>query len=560
MCGIFGVVDLNGKKGEDFTRFKKALSKFRYRGPDNTGIYQDEKAILGHNLLEITGKGGKQPILSENKEKCLICNGELYEYQGINKLLEKKGHKINSKSDNETLLHLYEDFGGGVFPAINGFYSFALWDLKKEELMLARDNVGKKPLYYTIRDKRIIFSSELKAILYYENKIPEINTPLIRTYLSLGYFPAPHTLFKGIYKLRPGQALIFNKDNVRGFYHFKPTITPSNLLFDDLKKEFNSLFTDSIKKRLSRRAHGFLLSGGIDSSSIIAYASKQEEDLNTYSVSFEDAKHDETNYQEKISKLFSTNHNSIFFKEDDICKLPEYIKFMNEPCADDKFLPLLLLAKKAAKKVRVFISGDGGDELFAGYHYYPEYINKNKFSLEMMKNKYNRGNELSKGNNVLKKILAEYNLESSPLRKIMFLDFKIFMSDSTLATLDSSTMASSIEGRCPYLDKDIVNFSFNIPDKYLINMGITKDFLKKAFKDILPPEIINRKKLGFSFGLSKVHRLLEEEKINDFLNGCNIRGELNKSIKCAIEGNTTAQYNVATLIHWWAALKKYIDD
>jgi len=375
-------------------------------------------------------------------------------------------------------------------------------------------------------------------------------------YLNLGYFPSPFTVFEEIYKIRPGQTLLFNKAGMKAHHHFKPNFNSNKSSLTDNKKCFEKLFDKSIIQRLdSDKNVGFLISGGFDSCSVLAVASKFLKDINSYSVIFE-GDYNEEKYQQIVADVYSTNHNTIEFKEKDVLKLNSAISYMNEPLGDSQFLPQFIISKLVSKNEKVLFSGDGADELFSGYEYYKFYLNASKFSFQKLL--YNTGVTNGHFPSSVINTLNQYRLGLSPLRTAMFIDFKLFLSEYSLPVIDNSTMAYSFEVRSPYLDRNIIDFSFKLKDNQLIHNNVQKYILKKTFQKTLPLEIIRRRKMGFGFGLDYANELTNEEDIQMFFNDLEINKAVVNKIITSARNQIKFQYHLSTLILWYKSLKKFI--
>jgi len=362
MCGIAGFYGL-----EDKALLNKMTSALNHRGPDDEGYYSDKLVSLGHRRLSIIdlSKKGKQPMFNETKNVVVIFNGEIYNYPLLKVELEKKGHKFESMSDTEVIVHGYEEYGENICEKLEGMFAFALWDLRKRKLLIARDHIGEKPLYYYIKDDKLVFSSEIKSILVDESVSREVDMQNLADYLELRYSSGERTMFSGIKKVLPGTCITYEKGEFkeRKFY----TLPEHNEEIKPDKEIVGKLIENAVKKRLASDVPlGVFLSGGLDSSAIVAHMSKFKEKIKTFSVGFGEV-NDELKYARIVAEKFNTNHKEIILNKDVLGNLPRVIWHFDEPIADPAAIPTYLLAKEVSKHVKVVLSGEGGDEVFGGY-------------------------------------------------------------------------------------------------------------------------------------------------------------------------------------------------
>jgi asparagine synthase (glutamine-hydrolysing) len=531
-----------------------------YRGPDERGYYTDDNIMLGHNRLSIIDlKSGQQPMFSEDENIIIVFNGEIYNYKEIRYKLKKK-YKFNTNSDTETIIYAYKEYGYSCLSHFNGMFSFALWDKQKKILFIARDRLGKKPLYYSLEKNNFLFSSELKALLLYEEIKRELNYSAINNFLTFRYNSNPETILKNIFKLLPGHYLVFDTKNNEQkpkleiikywdvdfqLYPLKEE-KPFNYYTQNTKK----LLFEATKKRLiSDVPLGALLSGGLDSSAIVAIMSKFENSPKTFTIGFEGEKDNEFSYAKLVADKFNCDHNEITIKPKKLEILPKTIWHMDEPVGDLTTIPAYSIFEEAKKHVTVILMGEGSDEIFAGYEQYrvlnksqiyrkaipkvirksviphffkilpnePAFIKLNSYLKNIDSNQYsymdlmgvfNRfekeelyseyGKQKIKDIDSDAKMIKEYfNAKNYFLDNVMKSELKTWLVDDILARSDRMTMAHSMEGRLPFMDHELVEFSAKIPFKYKL-VGMNEKFvLKKAMTGILPKEIINRKKQRF---------------------------------------------------------------
>ncbi len=543
MCGIFGFTG-----PEDRQLLKKMSKVMLHRGPDEQGFYFGRRINLGANRLSIIGLSkGKQPIPNEKKNIWVSFNGEIYNFQELKKKLKEKNHKFSFLSDTEVIVHLYEEYGLKFIDHLDGMFSIALWDSLKKRLILVRDRVGKKPLYYTISNKNIFFASEIKSIL--ENKAikREVDKKSLSYYLSYSYVPERNTLFQKIKRLLPGEFLIFEKGKIKLHKYWSPKFDPSEDSEEAFLKKLDSILKSSIQKRLlSEVPLGVYLSGGIDSSTIVYYMSQLTNNINTISVGFGN-KHDEVKYARKIARKFKTNHKEIFVKEDIVKYLPQMVWHLDDLISDPAFVPVFFISKATKKYATVILSGEGGDEIFAGYPHHKTLrlveshkkkiplIFRNMIRSPMKFKKYRVGryftylfsnriqmyfNYLSNFNEAEKNKLlkVKQTIDSlQPIKKYFsgkrgFLtemqdcDLNNLMAENFNMKVDKMASSQSLEARCPLLDYKLVDFMGTVPERFKMNSYSDKYLLRKLMRGRLPPEIIKRKKHGFDVPLDKWFR------------------------------------------------------
>lgn len=546
MCGINGIVKLNSL-AVNRNEIETMNNKLSHRGPDSEGIFIDKNIGLGHRRLSIIdlSEKGRQPMTFKHKDRSvlIVYNGEIYNYQEISLDLKNKGYVFNSKTDTEVLLALYLEKGIDCLKEINGMFSFVIYDIEKKILFGARDRFGKKPLKYYLNDEKFIFSSELKAIL--ENNIKrEVDFEAINDYLTLQYVPSPKTGFKNIYKLPASHYFIFDlnrhKLKIERYFDLDYSIK-SDLTADQIINEIKFLIDDSVKKRLEADVPvGVFLSGGLDSSIITAVASRYKDRIKTFSISF-DKDSDDAKYAKEVAKAFNTDHKEFMVKSDDMISYIEDLVYKyEEPFADSSQLPVYIMSKLASKELKVVLTGDGGDEVFAGYDKYfyhllflkfrylfkllkpfRNFISNRKFKIildnsgkpieerhynftnyfsENEKKKFLNDNFFSKldnSENLFVNITKNKSFKND-LDRVFYLDFNSYIPDDVNTKIDIASMANSLEARSPFLDYRICDLSSKISHKNKMNLFSKKIILKAAFGDILPKNILKRKKKGFT--------------------------------------------------------------
>lgn len=555
MCGIVGIKESNiCPKEDEILRMRDTL---HYRGPDGCGhtIFDEENLALGHRRLSVLDPtpSGAQPMSNDGSTITIVHNGEIYNYLELRKELEGLGYKFKTGTDTEVIIAAYDYWQEECLNKFNGMFAFAIWDKKRKKLLLARDRIGIKPLYYWFDRAKFIFASELKAILSVMNKKPSINVSLIDYYMSFGYIPGEETLFKGINRLLPGHylTLAHNKLTIKKYWDLQFTKN-QDFGIDHYIENLRHLMVDSISLRLrSDVPLGIFLSGGLDSSAIVALlAPRVSERLNTFSVAYDFGNDfNETNYARIVAKKFHTNHHELvitpkMFKD----FIPQYIEHMDEPVTESAAISLYYIAKLAKNRVTVVLSGEGSDELFAGYDFYyymkmveyyknvlgtrvlpivnnvllsvsrneriNKYIRLSQIPLEQgykgistyeetkKEELYNSDfkNQIEFANGTTTEFLVSLFKQTrgkDVLSRMLYFDIKTWLVDDLLIKADRMSMAPSLELRVPFLDHRIVEFAADIPSRYKLRGRNTKYILKKMMKGILPDNIIHRKKMGF---------------------------------------------------------------
>lgn len=539
-------------------------STLRHRGPDDEGYYISEGIGLAMRRLKIIDlETGNQPVFNENKDVAVVYNGEIYNFLELREDLLRKGHKFNSKSDTEVIVHLYEEEGINFITKLNGMFAFALWDKKERVLFLVRDQFGIKPLYYSVLKEGIIFASELKAILKYPYLKTEIDMESLCKYLIAEYVPSPHSIFKGINKLKPGHFLKFHRGSceVKQYWRLDLNMRNTGINLTTAGERLRELLEDSVKIRLvSDVPLGAFLSGGIDSSSVVYFMKDVHgARVKTFSISFDDPSFDESRYSKIVSAYLNTEHYDKRMTDEDMIEaIPVVFDFLDEPLGDASIIPTYILSKFARDNVTVALSGDGGDELFAGYPTYyahrfaetysrviPSFFHKNiikrvadslpvsfdNFSIDFkLKRFFNFAKYPSLRRNIFwlgsftdyelkdlllyppnrsgfyeeqEKIFNNYNMINDTVEQVQVLDFFFYLQEDVLVKVDRASMACSLEVRIPFLDPRIVEFVWSLPLNFKLRKLKTKYLLKKTMKGLLPNSVLNRRKKGFGIPVAK---------------------------------------------------------
>lgn len=545
MCGIVGFIsDINARE----KIIKQMNDLIIHRGPDEEGYFVNGSVGLGMKRLRIIDLiSGQQPI--HYKSLTIIFNGEIYNYKELKRLLEKKGYSFKTNSDTEVLLKMYAEFGDKSPAYLNGMFAFAIWDEDSQNLFLARDRFGKKPLYY-FNGGDFVFASEIKSILAYPDVKKELNLKVINSYFQYRYIIGEETFFKNIYSLPPGHLMAFNKKQknltVKKYWELPVSSNKKDLGMEYYVKETRKKVVDSVARRMiSDVPIGAYLSGGLDSSIIAAVMSNLQKSkrLSTFTIGFKEEQYNEFEYARMTSKMWNTDHHEILLDmKGYIASMEELINYKDAPLAVPNEVPLYLMSKELKKYITVVLSGEGADEAFGGYgRIFISYLGWEKthgkgfmdFFLE--KYNYTSSEALSKilradVNQIIDRDQYTRKIFGSFFDKVTSLEIEdkipyIFQNLHLLGLLqrlDTTTMAASVEGRCPFVDYELVEFANSIPFKYKIkwnddlNVNIddlpaedisekldtTKFILKSAFKDMLPEKVVSRKKAGFPVPLN----------------------------------------------------------
>src|ERR1700752_557109 len=557
MCGIAGFIDLwdaSGRAVEDRAQILDRMCRvIRHRGPDDQGVMLEPGVALGMRRLSIIDlAGGHQPISGEDGSVTIVFNGEIYNFLELKRDLEAYGHKFKTNSDTETIVHGYEEFGAECLKHLRGMFVFAIWDNKARCLFVARDRVGKKPLYYTTTlNGTFVFGSELKSLLEHPDVVRELDPQALDASLTLGYVPDPLSIFRHIYKLPPGHYLTLSGGtiSVKQYWEFDFRHEESRSE-EDYLAELRTLLEESVRLRLiSDVPLGAFLSGGIDSSTVVALMARHMgQPVKTFSIGFHEDSYNELRYARLTAEKFGTDHHE-FFVTPDICSIVDELAWhFDEPFADSSALPTYMVSKLARDYVTVVLSGDGGDELFAGYTRYVVDRKREGFALlpkpfreRVMRPLSLRLPHATWGRNYLHNVsldpIARYldsvsifsslnrkslyttgfsrqlkhgsyasrlfqqlvgEIESDePLDSLLYIDSKTYLPGDILVKVDRMSMAVSLEARAPLLDHKLIAFVTGIPASLKLAGFETKHLLKKAVEDLIPAEILHRPKQGF---------------------------------------------------------------
>jgi len=572
MASISGAVDAGVVR-----RMTDALI---HRGPDDHGYWADGHCALGHRRLSIIdlSEAGRQPMASQDGKIQITFNGEIYNFQQLRRELETEGYRFRTQTDTETILHAYDRWGDDCVSKLRGMFAFGLWDARKRRLLLARDRVGKKPLFYARIGDRLWFASELQAMMTVPDIPRDVNHSAIDTYLSYGYIPAPHTGFAYINKIQPGHRLVFNLGD--GALKCEKYWSLSYLPKLEIEEQeacqlLREKMTESVRLRMiSDVPLGAFLSGGIDSSIVVGLmAGQSSKPVKTFSIGFKEAAFDETVHARRIAEKWGTEHHEFIVEPDAASIIPMLVRHYGEPYADSSAIPTYYVAKMTRQHVTVALNGDGGDESFVGYERYmandlagrlqaipglasvagalhsmiPDSVNPKSnlrrarrflsVASQPMAERYGRWltyfteedkQSLYSGdfrsvvgahsNGMYNGLFAEFE-KLGPIDSALAADVASYLPFDLLVKVDITSMANSLEARSPFLDHEVMELAARLPVKLKYKDRQLKYLLKKAFSDLLPAENVNRRKMGFGVPVGDWFRGPMKEMLCDSLTG-----------------------------------------
>lgn len=616
MCGITGFTRLQQSDLETKKIITEMTDSLVHRGPDGEGYYIDTNIALGHRRLSIIDlETGNQPIFNEDRSVVVVYNGEIYNYRELRQQLELKGHKFYTKSDTEVIVHLYEDFGKDCVKKLNGIFAFSLWDKKLNKLILARDRLGVKPLHYMNINGHFVFGSEIKGILRHPLINREIDMLSLSKYLIYEYVPAPHTIFKHINKLLPAYTLEydFQTKTTKLEQYWSPDFVNkfTNIEEEEAVERLLSILRSVVRKELvSDVPLGLFLSGGIDSNTL-AFLMSEIGDVNSFCIGFTDRSFDESRHAREIAKFLGIKYKEEILDYQIMHKMiPEIVNFMDEPLADASIIPTYFLSKFARNHITVALSGDGGDELFAGYDTYQAHrlaryyklipliprkiinflidslpVSRSNLSLDFRLKKFKSGLDYEAAyrnviwlgsftNKQVKELIAaDINLNDAALfkdvdnyaaeianigdiiEKMQYLDLKLYLQDDILVKVDRASMANSLEVRVPFLNYELVDFVTRLPANFKLNGFKTKYILKKAIKNKIFGKILNRRKKGFGIPVAEMLRTNLKSLTLEYLNESKLKREgffnvsyIESLLKQHFNGNKDNRKQIWTLL------------
>jgi asparagine synthase (glutamine-hydrolysing) len=566
MCGICGIFEPQSDALVCRKTVKAMADTLIHRGPDEEGVFCGSGVGLGHRRLSIIDlKSGQQPLSNEDESVWIAFNGEIYNFQELNKQYLSSGHRFRSRCDTETIVHLYEELGEECFSKLRGMFAIALWDKKKRKLLLARDRVGKKPLFYSWDGRRLLFGSEMKALWPAANFSRDIDLEALSDYFSYLYIPAPKTIFKQVRKLRPAHYLSVDAQGIREVPYWDLSFKdPQNLGEAEWRERLMEEYRASVKVRLvSDVPLGAFLSGGVDSSSVVALMNQLQPPVTTCSIGFTEESYNEAAEAKQFASTLHANHHEEIISPSAVDIIEKLAWHYDEPFADSSAVPTYYVSQIARRHVTVALSGDGGDENFAGYRRYKFDVRENlmrsmlplrvrravfgplaqmypkadwaprilraKSTLESLSRSAVEGyfNTMSSCPPTMKaklfgpdvrRTLNGYNPADvlryhydradtdDPLSRILYVDIKTYLVDDILTKVDRASMANSLEVRCPLLDHELMESIARIPSGLKLHHGAGKYIFKKSLEPMLPNEILTRRKWGFGVPLAKWFR------------------------------------------------------
>ena len=566
MCGIVGFLSFNKEKNQDLLiDLESAIKTLNHRGPDCQLIEQpDDNIGVAHARLSIidTSEAANQPMSAYDNRYTIVFNGEIYNYQSLKSQLEKDKQEVfKTLSDTEVILRMFHHYGEDCVNSFNGFFAFAIYDKEKKETFIARDRMGIKPLLYTQTEEHFLFASEMKALLAFKIA-KEIDFVSLQQYFQFNYIPTPSTIFKGVFKLKPGHSLTIKENGELSedcYYKIPYSKDYSKITYKDAQKELVKQLDESVQRRLvSDVPLGSFLSGGIDSSVIATLASRHVDKSNTFSVGFSDNPYfDETAYANLVAKKIKSNHTVFSLSNNDLYEdLHNILDYIDEPFADSSAIPVYILSKRTREHVTVALSGDGADEIFGGYNkHQAEYLVQQnslvnslismgspiwdklpKSRHSKMGNVIRQLDRFAQGRKLdtperywrwctftpenyaqkllktdISKLESEYKDRKSSIlqnftangdiNETLYTDMQLVLVNDMLTKVDLMSMANSLEVRVPFLDHELVNFAFQLPAEYKVSKDGRKRILKDAFREVLPTELYSRNKMGFEVPL-----------------------------------------------------------
>jgi asparagine synthase (glutamine-hydrolysing) len=556
VCGIAGTAG-TGRASADLVQ--SMCDVIVHRGPDDEGSYVDGQAALGMRRLSIIDvAGGQQPVRNEDGTVIAVFNGELYNFAELRADLHRRGHRFTSLGDSECLVHLYEEFGDDLVHRLRGMFAFAIWDTRRRRLLLGRDRVGKKPLYWRSDGDGIVFGSEAKSLLADPALVPSLDLVALHDYLTFQYVPAPRSIYAGVHKLPPGHILTWQDGKTRIEQYWRLDCTPRPVPdLETAAEQLRELVLDAVKVRMiSERPLGAFLSGGIDSATVVAAVARQSaEPVKTFCIGFEDAAFDERAYARLVAQRYGTDHHELVATSSVVDLLPELAWHFDEPFADSSAIPSYLVARLSRQHVTVVLTGDGGDECFGGYQRYvvmrtlarfprlrPTRLFDHIGTLAERAGPRSRQRRVGRALHLLgQPATARYaplmsifspaqklDLYTDDLRaelsdvdslelladayrrsrardvigRLIDVDVNTYLPGDLLAKVDICTMANSLEARSPLLDQHLMEWAAGLPTSLKVRGSTTKFLLKRAVADWLPPALLDRPKMGFGVPLA----------------------------------------------------------
>jgi asparagine synthase (glutamine-hydrolysing) len=584
MCGICGQLYSDRQRNVMPQTIERMCRSIAHRGPDDEGRYVKGHVGLGSRRLKVIDlQTGHQPMANEDESVWIVFNGEIYNFRSLREELQKKGHRFRTKSDTESIVHAYEEYGEGCLNKLNGMFGLAVWDLRRQRLLLARDRLGIKPLYYYYDGKQLAFGSELKAILQAPEVERSVDLAALNNFLTFEYIPSPRSIFKKVRKLEPGHYLIWSEGDPVDKPYWQLSVQPRRQ--QDAPERLRELMRDAVRLRLvSDVPLGAFLSGGVDSSIAVALmAQLTEKPVKTFSIGFKESSYNELDFARTVSQRYATDHHEYVIEADALELTERLIAHFDEPFGDFSIFPTYLVSQIARRDVTVALTGDGGDELFGGYdtylaqkfdrryyHWWPKFIKggifdpladmlaprEEKKGLVNIFKRFVQGARLpgdlsharwmiflteAERSRLLAADVGEQLAGRDPydflrrhalaaegadeVNRSGYVDVKSYLTDDILVKVDRMSMAVSLEVRVPFLDHRIVELAFTLPPGQKIRGFHTKYMLKKTMSDLLPEAILHRDKQGFSIPIKNWIRGPLRPMMTDLLAEARLRRE-----------------------------------
>ena len=558
MCGISGLATFN-PSGVPEGVLKTITDALTHRGPDDEGCFHEEagRVAFGHRRLSIIDlSSGHQPVFNEDGRVAVVFNGEIYNFLELRAELERKGHRFSTRSDTEVIVHLFEEEGPQCVQRLRGMFAIAIWDGRNDRLFLSRDRVGKKPVYYAVVHGVLYFASEIQALYAVPEISKELDYDALDLYLTYGYIPSPHSIFKGIRKLPPAHSLMLDAKSLTLTRYWKPDYRRKTVLdYEEAKRELVRILSDSVRLRLiSDVPLGAFLSGGVDSGTIVALMSRLcGGPVKTFSIGFPDKAYNELEFASQVARLYKTEHHEFMVEPDRLDVLGDIVRHYGEPYGDSSAVPTWHLSRVTRQHVTVALNGDGGDELFGGYYWYRAIRQVNRAARlvnprlaryleraggQLLPRRLGRGLSFLKRDEAhrfqaLRSFLDEgdratlYHEDfrqringaakdyvsrlydeplSSDYDRAFFADFLSYLPEDLLVKVDRASMAHGLECRSPFLDHELVDFAAGLPPEWKIDGTRSKRILKDAVADWFPEGFVDRPKMGFSVPVGKWFR------------------------------------------------------
>jgi asparagine synthase (glutamine-hydrolysing) len=563
MCGIAGIVHTDQRAPVPEGVLRAMCAAIRHRGPDDTGVFVGEGAGLGMRRLSIIDvAGGHQPIFNEDGSCVVVFNGEIYNHAEVRSELERRGHRYATRSDTETILHAYEEYGTKCVNRLRGMFAIAIWDTRNRRLFLARDRMGKKPLYYAWDGNRLVFGSELKAVLAHPDVPRRLDEQALVEYVAWGYVPDPRSIYSGISKLPPAHTLVFENGKPTVERYWDVSFTPpqrENVGEKECVDRVLEILDEAVRIRLmSEVPLGAFLSGGTDSSVVVALMARHTPGaVKTFSIGFQEKEYNELEYARRVAQHFHTEHHEEIVRPDAEHDVPALVRQFDEPFADSSMIPTYYVCRSARRHVTVALSGDGGDELFAGYRRYidPAHVRavegipagirnalvgplarmlpEGARGIDRLRDmrgtadqqyvrRMTQGLTNTHGRVFTDEMAGRVDTDpghvaapflaaaagTGPLSRRQYLDIHTYLAGDILTKVDRTSMMVSLECRAPLLDHVLAEYAATIPPVLLVRGMTTKNILKKVAERLMPPELVHRPKMGF--GIPVTHWLRGE--------------------------------------------------